>query len=88
MLNVCLTQGGIAIPFRRSPKPGPLSQGNLRKRREEKADDFKPPEIGLQRPPEMRATAPSVDFEEVFAEEVSPSTPLNTTPGALPSTVS
>lgn len=77
LLSVCLTQGGIAVPFRRSPKPGPLSQGNLLKKTEEKADDFKPPIVGFKRPPDA-----------VIAEEVSSVTPLNTASNVFPSTVS
>ena len=86
-MGACHVQGGIDVPFRRSPKPGPLSQGNLRKRREEKEGDFTPPIIGLQRQPETHTNPTSVEFEEAIAEEVSLSTPLDTTPSASPAPV-
>ena len=88
LLNACDVQGGIDVPYRRSPKPGPLSQGNLSKKREGKGDVLLPPTIGLQRPPETPKKPTSVHFEEAVAEEVSPSTPLDTTPNAFPAPVS
>jgi hypothetical protein len=88
LLKGCLVQGGINVPFRRSPKPGPLSQGSLRKKREEKESYFKPPMIGFQPPPETLVNPPQVDFAEAVAEEVLPSAQVNTTSKGSPAPVS